>query len=146
MAVACQLAQRGGNVTLFARNQAKLDLAVKQVQVLLLLCAAPHEAEIGQGHTVNPNQQVEAVSVDLTDPASCTQAFDKAETLQGRPVDLLISCVGAAGPTLGLFKDLTPEQFRAGMDTNYFATLWTVQVCTAYCDTSAHIRTVGMSQ
>ena len=84
--------------------------------------------ETTKTHSVDASQRIQAVSVDLTDPASCNQAFDKAEEVQGRPVDLLISCVGGAGPCLGLFEDLSPDQLRIGMDTNYFATLWPVRV------------------
>lgn len=130
LATARLLVGRGANVTIMARTQSKLDAAVSELKVRL----HPHRygwvvlrLDVEQTYRKDDRQQIQAVSVDLTDPKATSEAFDRAEAGLGS-VDWMITSVGGAAGYLDLFEDLSPDQLRGCMDTNYFAVLWSVRV------------------
>src|SRR5829696_1232849 len=56
------------------------------------------------------------VKLDITDPASIQTAVDAAIKRFGR-VDVLVN--NAGNFIAGFFEEITPEQFRAQLDTNF---------------------------
>ena len=91
------IAQRGGEVSIVARTEARL-----------------REASADIGH------DVAWVSADVTDPSAVDVAFGELTERNG-PCELLISCAGIAHP--GYFDELDLDVFHAQMDLIYFGTL-----------------------
>src|SRR3954462_3874839 len=91
------LVSRGARVSLIARDQARLDDAVRAA---------------GPGAL--------AASADVTDAVAVDRAVAEVCATQG-PCDLLVAAAGASHP--GYFEELELEHFRAQMDLNYFGTL-----------------------
>src|SRR3954453_1603484 len=61
-----------------------------------------------------------AVALDITDPASVQAAVDAAIAQFGR-IDVLVN--NAGNFYAGFFEELTPEDFRAQVETNFFGPL-----------------------
>jgi NAD(P)-dependent dehydrogenase (short-subunit alcohol dehydrogenase family) len=61
-----------------------------------------------------------AVSLDITDPDSAAAAVQEAIDRFGR-IDVLVNNAGNFQP--GFFEEVSPDQFRAQMETNFFGPL-----------------------
>jgi len=105
-AVAIKLAQCGANVTVLARNMDRLEETLKEVKKDLA-----------------PERKVVALSVDLTSDAQDVEnTLDQACDSLG-PIDILINCAGFA--VCGLFEETSVEDFKAMINTNYLAGVYT---------------------
>jgi 3-dehydrosphinganine reductase len=108
LALARQLAARGANVWILARNPENLAKALPQIR------SAQKSA----------SQKFGAIQADVTKEAQITSELNKFVTSNGCP-DILINSAGAAHP--GMFIDMTSDVFRSMMDINYFGTVYTTQ-------------------
>jgi 3-dehydrosphinganine reductase len=116
-ATAKLLASRGANLSLIARDRAKLEAA---------------KAEITQAF---PNSQVSIFSADVSDRAQATQAITDAIAQQGAP-DILITSAGIAHP--GYFQELPLEVFEQTMAINYFGTLYCIKAALPSMEARRH--------
>ena len=104
------LVGEGWNVTILARDKARLDEAVTNLN-------AARKAE---------SQQVRASSVDVADCVALTRAVEDAVAALGAP-DMAVASAGLVIPET--FAKLSPEAFRQTMDVNYFGTVDFVRAC-----------------
>lgn len=105
LAIARLLAARGAHVWLAAREQAKLESALREVELA----------------RYSPTQRCGIVSADLSVLDETTSAISKFVQSVGVP-DLIINSAGVAHP--GYVQDLSFDIFRWMMETNYFATVY----------------------
>lgn len=108
LALAKELAQKGVNLCLLARDQIKLNQAKNEIQTL----------------TVDHPVSIETLSCDITDYASLNAALEEWMARAGVP-DLVINSAGVTYP--GYFQDLDIEIFHWLMDINYYGTLHVVK-------------------
>lgn len=99
--IAHLLGERGYQLFLVARDQAKLEAARER---------------LGQSR----GRDVGILSVDVADEAACALAIDAIVGKAGR-IDWLVTCAGIVEP--GMFLDLSAETHRRQMDVNFFGTL-----------------------
>ncbi|KAI1466690.1 NAD(P)-binding protein [Daldinia caldariorum] len=100
-----QLAEKGANVIIVARNETKLQEGV---------------AFISQGARTPGSQRFHHIAADVTTSAECARVVAEAIAWNnGSPPDIVWCCSGSAYPTL--YIDTPPEQFQAMMDSNYFS-------------------------
>jgi NAD(P)-dependent dehydrogenase (short-subunit alcohol dehydrogenase family) len=69
---------------------------------------------------VGLHEQLLAVALDITDPTQCEAAVQGAIKRFGR-IDVLVN--NAANFQAGFFQEISPEQFRAQMEVNFFGAL-----------------------
>jgi NAD(P)-dependent dehydrogenase (short-subunit alcohol dehydrogenase family) len=69
---------------------------------------------------VGPHENLLAVALDITDPAAAAAAAQVAIERFGR-IDVLVN--NAGNFYAGYFENISPEQFRAQMETNFFGPL-----------------------
>ncbi|GIV98230.1 MAG: 3-ketodihydrosphingosine reductase [Herpetosiphonaceae bacterium] len=112
-AVACLFAREGANLTIIARDPAKLEAAKAEIE-------APGLAR---------GQRVYTISADVADEAQAAQAIDQAVAELGPP-DILINSAGYAQP--GHFLELPSSVFRQTMDINFFGSLYPTQAAVAH--------------
>jgi 3-dehydrosphinganine reductase len=103
LALARQLAARGADVWLAARDRPKLEKARAEAAALA-----------GSGRTVGFSQ------ADVADEGRAFAAVEEAQRALG-PLDLVINNAGVTHP--GYFQDLSADVFRRMMEINYFGTL-----------------------
>ena len=106
-AIARDAVRQGINVFLVARDSAKLEAAVAELELL------------------NGQCKVSAMSASVTDPDALAVAVRSAETQHG-PIDLLVNSAGISVP--GYFEDLTIEEFTKQINVNYLGTVWATRV------------------
>jgi 3-dehydrosphinganine reductase len=105
-ATAKLLASQGANVSLIARDEAKLTAAKAEILALA------------------PRSQVMTFAADVSDRAQAERAVNEAIAQQGAP-DILITSAGIAHP--GYFQELPLEVFERTMAINYFGTLYCIK-------------------
>lgn len=106
--VAIELARKGANVAIVARDQKKLDAAVEEVKAAAL--------DIKR-------QRIGAFSADLSKAEGCKRVIADIMKWHGTAPDIVWACAG--GSTPGFFKDTAPEVLEAQMATNYFSVMHT---------------------
>jgi 3-dehydrosphinganine reductase len=104
LATARLLAAQGAHVWLVARDSAKLDAALAQLE----------------SARVDAGSKFGIVSADVTDATQAAAAVSHIAECAGTP-DLLINSAGAAYP--GYFQSLDIDTFHRMMDLNYFGTI-----------------------
>ena len=107
-ATAKLLAQQGANVSIIARDRAKLDLAKQEIEAV----------------RANPNQQIIALVADVANQPENEAAIRTAIAQIGNP-DILITSAGMAYP--GYFAKIPLEIFEQTMAINYFGSLYSVR-------------------
>ncbi|MBW4514701.1 MAG: SDR family oxidoreductase [Timaviella obliquedivisa GSE-PSE-MK23-08B] len=105
-ATAQLLASQGANISIIARNLAKLEAAKTEI-----VSAFPHS-------------NVLTFTADVSDRAQAEQAITAAIAQQGAP-DILVTSAGIAHP--GYFQELPIEIFERTMAINYFGTLYCIK-------------------
>ncbi|KAL1606526.1 hypothetical protein SLS60_003931 [Paraconiothyrium brasiliense] len=99
-------ASKGAHVTIFARRREQLDIAQGEI--------------IAQRQ--NPDQQINAVSLDLRDPAAVASVFASPPQIP----DTLI-CAAGCNLELGFLADLNPKDLETCMESNYFTAAYAAQ-------------------
>ncbi|KAF5353527.1 hypothetical protein D9756_007833 [Leucocoprinus leucothites] len=108
LSVAKFLARQGANVSIVARDQTKLDKALKEL-----------EAE-----RQSPNQKFHAYSFALDTATASTAALEAVcQSYNGEAPDATFTCAGAARP--GFFVESTEEDLTKGMTNGYWIQAWT---------------------
>ncbi|KAF2151215.1 3-ketosphinganine reductase [Myriangium duriaei CBS 260.36] len=97
------LAQKGANVVIVARNQAKLDETLEYIKAV----------------AKSPSQRFHAISADVTDPDESTRILQETTTWNNNtPPDIVWANAGSAHPAL--FIDTPVSLLRSQMEINYW--------------------------
>ncbi|KAJ4356510.1 uncharacterized protein N0V89_004544 [Didymosphaeria variabile] len=104
--LAQMLASKGAHVTIFARRKERLNIAQSDI--------------IAQ--RLHPNQEINAVSLDLRDPAAVASVFAS----QPQIPDTLI-CAAGCNVELGFLADLNAKDLETCMESNYFTAAYAAQ-------------------
>ncbi|KAI1278358.1 hypothetical protein F5Y07DRAFT_361539 [Xylaria sp. FL0933] len=108
LAVGQQLAAKGANVVIIARDQGKLLRAIEAIQ------QAARDPEI---------QRFLQLRADLTIPTESARVIEEVVAWNsGNPPDTVWCCAGSSTP--GLFIETPLSHFQAQMDSNYFSSLY----------------------
>ena len=103
-----QLAEKGANVVIVARDPSKLLQAIEY---------------ISQGALHPSTQRFHHISADLTSASECVRVIDEVTSWNaGKPPDTVWCCAGSSYPDL--FIDTPVEQLQAQMDSNYFSSAY----------------------
>ncbi|KAF2771784.1 3-ketodihydrosphingosine reductase, Tsc10 [Teratosphaeria nubilosa] len=106
------LAQKGANIVIVARNQAKLDSALQYISA-----AAKDRSK----------QRFRAISADLRSPEENIRVIAEVTAWNhGSPPDIVWANAGSSVPTL--FIDTPLSTLQSQMDTNYFAATYLAHV------------------
>ncbi|KAI0119747.1 NAD(P)-binding protein [Daldinia grandis] len=108
LAAGRQLAEKGANIVIVARDQEKLYQSIEYIQ---------------QG-AVNPQaQRFLHISADLTTPSESVRVIDQVVSWNsGNPPDIVWCCAGSSHP--GLFIETPISEFQSQMNSNYFTSLY----------------------
>ncbi|TFK26976.1 oxidoreductase [Coprinopsis marcescibilis] len=102
------LVQKGAHVSIVARNQARLDEALKTLEK----------------YRQTPAQVIQARSHSLDTATSSTEALESiCEAHGGAAPDAVFACAGASKPMF--FMEMTEEDLSNGMTTGYWVQAWT---------------------
>jgi len=107
-AVAKLLAQKGTNISIIARDLAKLEVAKQEISALV----------------IDSEQKILAIAADVTQQSDLDLAIQQAIADLGSP-QILITSAGIAIP--GYFQDLSLETFHQTMAVNYFGSLYAIK-------------------
>lgn len=103
--LAILLARRGAHVTILARNQQKLKVALDEIEKV----------------RENEQQKIKSVSVDVSDYVALRKEFDALDPIFG-----LINCAGLA--ICGKVEEISLEEVKTMVDVNYLGTLYPIQL------------------
>lgn len=107
LAFAKQLASKGANVVIVARNVSKLRAALTDIKT----------------HAKTPKQRFESLSYDLESPDTAPEILETATQWNGgQPPDVILSCAGFCIP--GFFASTNIKTLRAQMDTIYWSSAY----------------------
>ncbi|KAI0154987.1 NAD(P)-binding protein [Xylariaceae sp. FL1272] len=104
---AFQLAEKGANIIIVARDTGNLRNAM---------------TEISKRARDGDTQRFHSITADVTTPVECKRVVDEATKWNGTPPDIVWCCSGSAHPTL--FVDTPLDQFQSMMDSNYFSSVY----------------------
>ncbi|KAK3936347.1 hypothetical protein QBC46DRAFT_31748 [Diplogelasinospora grovesii] len=103
-----QLAGKGANVIIVARDVAKLEEGVEFIK---------------KGARSPDSQRFHSISADVTTSAECARVVAEATAWNDNsPPDVVWCCSGSAHPSL--FIDTPLDQFQTMMDSNYFSCVY----------------------
>ncbi|CAG9951303.1 unnamed protein product [Clonostachys rosea f. rosea IK726] len=108
LCIARQLAEKGANIVVVARDQGKLEKSLLHIK---------------EG-ALNPDiQRFHYISTDLTLSNEAVRVVNEVVAWNsGSPPDIVWTCAGSSHPTL--FIDTPVSTFSSQMDTNYFTSLY----------------------
>ncbi|MEO1006075.1 MAG: SDR family oxidoreductase, partial [Cyanobacteria bacterium J06638_38] len=106
--IAKLLARQGVNLSIIARDSAKLETAKQEISTLVM----------------NPQQRILTVTADVSKQEALEFALKKAIADLGHP-QILITSAGIAVP--GYFPELSIETFHQTMAVNYFGSLYAIK-------------------
>lgn len=102
-----QLAAKGADVIIVARDEKKLAEGVKYISA----------------DSKSKDQRFHHISADLSNPDEAVRAMAEAIAWNsGSPPDTIWCCAGASHPTL--FSDTEISKFQSLMDSNYFSSVY----------------------
>ncbi len=104
LAIAIELAGRGMDITIIARDSSRINEAISLIKK----------------ETVDPLQKVTGLPLDVSKDEEVRVAMKSWIEHNGAP-DILINSAGFAHP--GKIEDLSMEIYRKNMDVNYFGTV-----------------------
>ena len=107
-AVAKLLAQQGANISIIARDCAKLEAAKREVSTAM----------------IDSQQKILTITADVTQQAALGLALKQAIADLGSP-QILITSAGIAIP--GYFQELSLATFHQTMAVNYFGSLYAIK-------------------
>jgi len=108
--IGVEAVKQGANVSLLARNKAKLVEAKEYIEKFV---------------RDSSKQKVKIISVDVSrDCLEVERAVKEAESDLG-PVDMLVNSAGISYP--GQLEEIPIEQLKSMMDVNYFGTVYTTR-------------------
>ncbi|KAF4464908.1 3-ketosphinganine reductase [Fusarium albosuccineum] len=108
LAAACQLAAKGANIIIAARDVEVLREAIDQ---------------ISQSARSPSTQRFHSLKADVTTAPECARVIAEATAWNnGSPPDVVWCCSGSAHPSL--FVDTPVEQLQTMMDSNYFSSAY----------------------
>ncbi|KAE8147813.1 NAD(P)-binding protein [Aspergillus avenaceus] len=105
-AIALELASKGANLLILARNEASLQTTQRDVE------AACRSSK----------QIIDARVVDLTKPCQINRALSNYH-----PPDILICTAGGTPNQVGFLADISPEAITSCLESNYYTTIFIVQ-------------------
>jgi 3-dehydrosphinganine reductase len=125
LSVAKQLAEKGANVAIVARDQQKLQKAVDLISVRACTQQGRFANVPLQKSASKPqSQKFQYFSADLREAEECTRLIkDITAWNNDSPPDIVWCCAGQSLPHL--FIEATPETLKGQMDTVYFSAAWT---------------------
>ncbi|KAF6756246.1 oxidoreductase [Ephemerocybe angulata] len=113
LALAKILVAKGAHVSIVARDQAKLDAALVEMEAA----------------RVSPSQKLQAKSADLLNATASTAALEAVcELHDGAAPDAVFTCAGSSKPMF--FVEMTEQDMKDGMDYGYWVQAWTVWAVT----------------
>ncbi|KAK7059616.1 3-ketodihydrosphingosine reductase TSC10 [Favolaschia claudopus] len=108
LSLAILLVERGAHVSIVARNQNKLDDALKELEK----------------HRQHPNQKIAVRSFSLDTAGESAAALDAVcEPHDGRAPDAVFACAGSSKPKF--FVEMSAEELQKGMTNGYWVQAWT---------------------
>jgi 3-dehydrosphinganine reductase len=127
LSVAKQLAKKGANLAIVARDQKKLEAAVDSITVRLHVRTEDLANEAPQQSALKPrSQKIHSFSADLRDAQECTRVIKEISSWNNdSPPDIVWCCAGQSLPSL--FIEAPPEQLKGQMDTVYWSAAFTAQ-------------------
>ncbi|XP_064599033.1 3-ketodihydrosphingosine reductase-like isoform X2 [Liolophura sinensis] len=127
-AIAVEAVKAGANVSLLARNQAKLTAA---------------KADVEKYVKNKDTQKVQCISVDLSrDFSEVERTVKEAEQNLG-PVQMLINCVGTS--ISGVFEEIPLTEFKRMLDINYMGSVHATRAVVPSMKSQQHGRIVFVS-
>ncbi|OMH83596.1 3-ketodihydrosphingosine reductase TSC10 [Zancudomyces culisetae] len=127
-AVAMDLFKDGASVTIIARGLDNLKFAAEEIEKC----------------RVNETQKIIYISSDTTDKQSSKAALEESVERQGKEIEYVFTCAGAAYP--GYFIEQDVEVFEKSMQLNYFGALYTIHEATrrmVNANIKGHVVLVG---
>jgi 3-dehydrosphinganine reductase len=107
LAFAKQLASKGANVVIVARNVSKLRTALTEIKT----------------QAFSPKQRFESLSYDLESPSTAPEIIETVTQWNGgQPPDIILNCAGFCIP--GFFASTPLKTLRAQMDTIYWSSAY----------------------
>ncbi|CAG0905151.1 unnamed protein product, partial [Cyprideis torosa] len=106
LAIANELLLKGADVLIFSRSKGNLEQALTQLKIAVK----------------QPNQVLEAISLDVVDHEQTVEVMQKAIEKFGVP-QILINCVGMAQPKK--FEDIAYADFERTIKTNLYS-VWNI--------------------